>query len=285
MKRLTWQLILGSLGLVVVLAGCNFPGRATETAFPAAEFTVAAQTVVAELTALAGQATPAATQAQGVLPTATRPSPLTPPASVPTATLALPTATLTVAPTPTESLKLLFEDDFADEIGWFTDETDDYTIAFAEGGYKMSVAVTYANIWSVRNTTYMDVILEVDAARQAGPEDGYYGLVCRQVDQDNYYGLVISSNGFYGIGKMEAGTFGFIKEGVDASGNLKLGANQANRIRAECSGGLLRLSANGKLLAEVEDDDFTEGTVGLMIGVRKQGGLEVLFDNFAVYER
>lgn len=77
----------------------------------------------------------------------------------------------------------------------------------------MSVAVTYANIWSVRNTTYTDVILEVDAARSAGPEDGYYGLVCRQVDQDNYYGLVISSNGFYGIGKMEAGTFGFLKKG------------------------------------------------------------------------
>jgi hypothetical protein len=129
------------------------------------------------------------------------------------------------------------------------------------------------------------VILEVDAAREAGPEDGYYGLVCRQVDQDNYYGLVISSNGFYGIGKMEAGTFEFLKEGVDASGILKLGANQANRIRAECSGSLLRLSANGKLLVEVEDDAFTEGTAGLMVGVRKQGGLEALFDNFAVYER
>jgi hypothetical protein len=129
------------------------------------------------------------------------------------------------------------------------------------------------------------VILEVDAAREAGPEDGYYGLVCRQVDQDNYYGLVISSNGFYGIGKMEAGTFGFLKEGVDASGILKLGANQANRLRAECSGSSLRLSANGKLLVEMEDRDFTGGTVGLMIGVRKQGGLEALFDNFAVYER
>jgi hypothetical protein len=285
MKRLTWQLILGSLGLVILLAGCNFPGRVTETTFPAAEFTVAAQTVVAELTALAGQATPAAAQVQGVAPSATRPSPLNPPGSTPSATIALPTATVTAAPAPTESLKLLFEDDFADEIGWFTEETDDYTIAFAEGGYKMSVEVTYANIWSVRNTTYTDVILEVDAAREAGPEDGYYGLVCRQVDQDNYYGLVISSNGFYGIGKMEAGTFEFLKEGVDASGILKLGANQANRIRAECSGSLLRLSANGKLLVEVEDDAFTEGTAGLMVGVRKQGGLEALFDNFAVYER
>jgi hypothetical protein len=106
-------------------------------------------------------------------------------------------------------------------------------------------------------------------------------LVCRHQDEDNYYALVISPDGTFGIAKNEGGEFTFLQEGA-APGGVILGGDEVNRVRADCVGDSLTLYANGQRLAEVQDDDFTSGDVGLIAGTRAQEGLEALFDNFAI---
>lgn len=44
------------------------------------------------------------------------------------------------------------------------------------------------------------------------------------------------------------------------------------------------LYANGQELADVQNTTFSSGMVGLFEGTRTKEGLEVLFDNFIVYE-
>ena len=268
----SWIALLIMALILTGLAGCNFPGRATE-APPAAEYTQAAQTVVAELTEVVAQPTTIVT----VPPTSLAPSPMPSPT-------AMPVPTATVAPTPTEKLTLVFSDDFSQQVNWYTEQGQDFGFQFAEGGYEIYVNIPFANIWSIRDKSYTDVVLEVDGARLAGPEDGYYGLLCRQIDGKNYYTLVIGSNGFYGIGKMKDGEFDFLQEGQDTKNRIVQGADTFNRIRADCIGNNLRLYANGKLLLELQDDDFASGVTGVLAGTNKQTGLEALFDNFATYQ-
>jgi hypothetical protein len=92
---------------------------------------------------------------------------------------------------------------------------------------------------------------------------------------------VISSNGDYGIAKMEEGEFEFIQEGTDQAGVIKPD-DETNRVRADCIGETLTLYANGQRLLEVQDDDFENGNVGLVAGTRQQPGVQALFDNFAI---
>ncbi len=269
LRRLGWGVLLV---LASGLAGCNFPGRATAMT-PAGQYTQAAQTVQAQITAVIQPAT----QTAGVTLPAASPTPL--PTRPP-----VPTATFTLAPTPTENLKLLFSDDFSSETGWYTEQAENYGFEFLAGGYRIYADVANAKIWSIRDKAYSDIVLEVEAARMGGPTDGYFGLLCRQVDDDNYYALVIGSDGFYGIGKMAAGEFAFIQEGQDTKGIIYPNATEFNQIRADCTGDTLRLYANGQKLIEAQDGEFKEGVTGLIIGTRKQPGLEVLFDNFATYQ-
>jgi hypothetical protein len=273
------RLFVGSMLAVMLagLAGCNFPGRAPETP-PAIQFTQAARTVDAQLTTVAQSATKTPGQVQP-----TKLSPTSLPTAIKTHTPA-PIATSTQAPTPTENLKLLFSDDFSKQVGWFTEQGEDYGFEFIADGYRIYVDRANANFWSTRDKTYTDTVLEVEAARMAGPADGYFGLLCRQIDSKNYYALVIGSNGFYGIGKMTDGDFIFLQEGQDTKAVINPGATVFNKIRADCIGDTLRLYANGEKLMELQDSDFQEGVTGLLVGTRKQPGLDVLFDNFATYQ-
>jgi len=191
----------------------------------------------------------------------------------------------TLAITPTENLKLLFSDDFSSEVGWYTEQGEKYGFEFIADGYRIYVNIPQAEIWSIRDNTYSDVILEVEAARMAGAKNGYYGLICRQVDDKNYYALVIGSDGFFGIGKVEDGELTFIQEGQDTAGVIYPDAATFNKIRADCIGDKLRLYGNGKLLVQAQDGSYQEGDTGLIIGTRTQPDLEVLFDNFATYQQ
>jgi hypothetical protein len=275
-------------------ASCNFfssPAVATPTSD--AIYTQSAQTVEAALTGSAatfpvqpvtntpvilGTTSPDGTAAATPTPEPTA-AQTAEPTAAPTTEQAAPPPVETAPPAGTP----VFEDDFSRKVGWHTDENDDFGFEFSDDGYRMYVNLIDAAIWSVRNLEYADVILEVDAARTAGPESGYYGLTCRNQDGNNYYALVISSDGTYGIARNLDGEFEFLHEGVAQPGVIR-GGSEADRLRADCIGETLVLYANGQRLAEVQDASFDTGDIGLVAGTRSEPGLEVLFDNFAIYE-
>jgi hypothetical protein len=121
-------------------------------------------------------------------------------------------------------------------------------------------------------TIISDVRLEVDAVQTSGPENGTFGLVCRHLSGDDYYALVIGSDGYFGIGLVENGDkIRWLQEGSAPAGLIKPG-EAANRIRADCVGNILSLYANGQKLAEVLDDTFAAGDTGLLAATRKESG-------------
>jgi len=283
-----WFTRLLCITLAGLLTACNFPGRSQP---PVQEDdairTQAAETISAQLTnqASVGLITGTPGGSAGL------PSPTPLATQVPTSTLA-PTlaATQTALPSPTlpaeptREARLVYEDDFSEDRGmWYTETKDDFGFKYVDDGYQLYINILNAPIWSIREYDSTDIIVEVEAALQEGPEDGYYGVVCRHQGEDDYYALVISPDGSYGIAKMEDGEFEFQAEGNDQTGAI-LGGNASNRVRGECIGETLTLFANGKKLLEVQDDDLLSGDVGLLAGTRLSGGIEVLFTYFAILE-
>ncbi len=126
--------------------------------------------------------------------------------------------------------------------------------------------------------------LEVDATKTAGPENGYYGFICRfNQEARNYYALVVSPDGTYGIAKSENNEYEFLQQGTAPAGVIQAGET-TNQIRADCLGDTLTLYANGQQLLQVEDDDFETGWIGLVAGTRGQPDFAALFDNLTILQ-
>ena len=279
----TWYSRLSCLALAVLLAACNLPGRSQSTLEDDdAIRTQVAETISAQLTAQVGPGE--ITGTPGVLsPTALPTQP--PPTLAATQTVApSPTLPPTLPPEPPREARLVYEDDFGKDNGWwYTETNDDFGFKYVDDGYQIYINILNAPIWSIREVSTEDVIVEVEAALLEGPQDGYYGVVCRHQGEDDYYSLVISPDGSYGIAKMEDGEYEFLAEGHDQSGIIK-GGDAPNRVRGECIGETLTLYANGQKLLSVDDDDLLSGDVGLLAGTRLSGGIEVLFTYFAILE-
>jgi hypothetical protein len=178
---------------------------------------------------------------------------------------------------------VLFQDDFSDKAGgWTTLQADNKLIAYDQGGLRFFMNQSQFDYWSRPGLRFSDVHIEVDAAKKAGPDDNDYGLICRYQDENNFYSLLISSDGYYGISKMQNGEHSLIgADGMQVSQAITKG-DGVNRISADCIGSTLSLSVNGKKLFEVKDTDFSSGDVGLIAGTADQPGVDVVFDNFIV---
>jgi hypothetical protein len=178
---------------------------------------------------------------------------------------------------------VLFQDDFSDTAGgWTTLQAENKLIAYDKGGLRFFMNQSQFDYWSRPGLRFSDVHVEVDAAKKAGPDDNDFGLICRYQDENNFYSLLISSDGYYGISKMHNGEHSLIgAEGMQVSQAINKG-DSVNRISADCVGSTLSLSVNGKKLFEVKDTDFSSGDVGLIAGTADQPGVDVVFDNFIV---
>ncbi|MCI0519900.1 MAG: hypothetical protein L0Z70_06540 [Chloroflexi bacterium] len=261
------------------LVGCNLDGApAAPTLDAQAVYTQAAQTIIARVTQEAPSETTAAPPVEQPTQPAVTETPL--PTLEPTAT---PPPTPTATPTAAPVVGAIFYDNFEEDENWYVMDEGDFGFEYVEGKYLIWVDLYQAPIWSVREEGDDDVILEVDAYRQDGPAKGYYGLVCRHSGEENYYALVVGENGDYGIAILDDGEFSFLKKGQDEAGIIQSDGSP-NHIRAECIGETLKLYANGQALTEVWDDTHTEGEAGLIVITRTESGLDVLFDNYAVYE-
>lgn len=266
------------LSLFLVLAACQ-PAPAT---LPSAEqdalFTQAAQTVIAQLTAAAPAATATSAPVATDTPAAS-PTEISSPTPAPTMT---PEPTETPPPTATQTPipNVIFEEDFEAGTGWFEQEEDNFAFEFVDGAYRIRNEFYDAAVWSIREMGIDDVYLQVDASLSDGAESGFYGLICRHVDEDNFYALLVSPSGRYGIGIHEDGEFIYLIEGTNPE--VIQSGSAVNRVGGECVGDSLTLFANGQQLAQVTDSTFDEGEIGLVVKTTLDEEMEAIFDQFIV---
>jgi serine/threonine protein kinase len=197
---------------------------------------------------------------------------------------AKPETTITPSPIPTPPAEtVLFADDFSDPTtGWPTIRNAQGLYAYQSDGYHIAVNGGNAVLWAKTNRDDSDVSIYTDARPIINGTNGYYGLLCRIQDDRNFYYFVVQSNGSYTIGKYKDGGFqSFFPEGWRTSSDIKHG-DQANRVKADCYGSVLRLYANGILLGEAADQEFNAGFSGLIAAALDSPQFEVVFNNFLI---
>lgn len=179
---------------------------------------------------------------------------------------------------------VLFQDDFSDPAsGWDQVVSDDgIQMDYSEGAYRIRIAGDHRTAWSSAGLEFIDSNVETDARWVDGSGDDDYGLVCRGIDQGNFYFFAISSDGYYGIGKVKDGLPELINSPAMLPSEYIAQGRDTNHLQAACVGDRLSLTVNGKLLAEVRDADFQRGAVGLIAGTLDDGLTVVDFDNFSV---
>jgi hypothetical protein len=178
---------------------------------------------------------------------------------------------------------VLFQDDFSDpSSGWDRVNVEAGVTDYLDGAYRIFVNTSDSDVWANPGLKFDDVYIEVDATKIGGADDNDYGVICRYQDSDNFYFFVISSDGYYGLGKVSQGKQRLLgMDSMPPSEVIKKG-NVTNHLRAGCVGNTLSLAINDELLIEEADPDFTSGDVGLIAGSFSEAGVDIHFDNFVV---
>jgi hypothetical protein len=186
---------------------------------------------------------------------------------------------------PPQPGETILWDDFSNSNnGWNTWNEDGSVVDYNSGGLRFYINPLNFDYWSTFPLNLKDVQVDVVASRVTGPDDNHYGIICRYKNRDNYYSLLISSDGYYGIVKVKDGNYSLLTgEDMQFSEAIQQGES-TNYLRAECIGQNLILYVNGQKIAVANDTDLASGRVGLIAGTYGVEGVDILFDNFAVYQ-
>lgn len=180
----------------------------------------------------------------------------------------------------------LLADDFTDTTGGWLRQTDaEASTDIIDGEFRIQVYVPRLAVFTYTNQPLRDVVITVEVYSPAtAPIDNLMGVVCRRRDDQNYYFMGVSADGYYGIGRVQAGVETLIHR-PDANWDQSdaiLQNDARNQLAARCVGNTLSLSVNGVLLAETTDSAFNRGSVGLYGRSFREGQVEVRFDNLVV---
>lgn len=189
-------------------------------------------------------------------------------------------------PAPCDEGGTLFNDDFSQErdCGWALYDRGGAEAEVSDGALRITTAQPGEIWWTNPGRTLSDVILTATVEAVNGPADNAFGLICRYQSPDNFYLFLISSDGYYTVGKYQSGSDQIIyltEEGqYQFSEAITQGtAGISNELRATCIGDELTLSVNGTQLASVTDPTFVTGDIGVAVSTFEPGTLQVAFDN------
>ena len=125
--------------------------------------------------------------------------------------LACDTSSVSIAAKPAAAQtpgQMLYQDNFSDpNSGWDVWEDNISSAAYSDGGLRVVVNKAQYDFWSRPGKRFVNARIAVEAAQQGGPDNNYFGILCRFKDRDNFYALVISSDGYAGILKVKEGQY------------------------------------------------------------------------------
>jgi len=178
---------------------------------------------------------------------------------------------------------ILYQESFADNTsGWDRILNDGGIMDYDSGGYRMLIRQPKMNFWSTPGKYFGNVRVEADVTKLNGPEENRAGVMCRY-QNGNYYFFIISTDGFYAIGKFTNGQAILIGQESMLPTDL-IQADGVNHLRADCLGDSLIFYVNFTQVAAVQDADFQAGDVGLLAGSFTEPGVDMMFHNFVVIQ-
>lgn len=176
---------------------------------------------------------------------------------------------------------LPWEEDFSAPGAWKLESDAAARVAVEEGVLRVSVAAANQLAWASAGKDLGDFHLTVEAAQVAGPDDNEYGVLVRMQDPRNFYAFSVSGDGYFLVSRFRDGVRQPLGADWTPSDAIHPGV-ATNLLEVTAQGNRLTFTVNGRLLAQVEDDHFSHGDIGLYAGSFYEGGVEVHFDNLRI---
>jgi hypothetical protein len=292
----------------MILGACKLPVSQIPTLQPQnVAYTAAAETIAAQLTAIANPATQAIYEASPV-PGMLTSSVLIPSETLPATSTPLPTSTTIPTDTPLPSTSTpsalsptqtgiypmgslgdpTWEDNFLDGTNWPLYNDVHIQMEVDEGKLRMTALIPNRENpwdgWMVSQPILSDFFLQVTVTPSECTGLDRYGLLARAtVDASHSYLFGFSCDGQYSL-RIWNGSFFVTLVEWTASEYIHPGAEQTNQLGFKAQGNELSLYANGQLLTELEDSSFSEGAFGLFIGAVNTASFSVFFENVAYWD-
>lgn len=150
--------------------------------------------------------------------------------------------------------------------------------------YRITVSGSNTFIYSAAEVLIDDVRVESDMTKISGSPDDGWGLFCRFTDKDHFYAFMIFSDGRYSIDKVRGGQWLPLGAPEPEFSEALQQGGASNHLRIDCNGDVLTLEANGQLVAAVKDSEYKTGQVGMFASVFEGMGIDILFDNLAIFQ-
>ena len=175
-----------------------------------------------------------------------------------------------------------FYDDFSDQCsGWEIDESPDTTYGYREDAFFFELKDTDLIALSNPGLSLSDVVIDVRTIQTTSAGDNSWGVICRYLDFDNYYGFEISDDQYFTIYAFLNGEYVTLYEWSPLN-SIASGDGANNRLSASCVGDELGLSLHGQEIASVMDGSLTAGDIGLTASTYDGGHAAVRFDDLRV---
>lgn len=289
MKRIT----LLSIIILVLLAGCNLPGRSTTPDSGAVATMVAA-------TLNAGGITPA-------IPPTSAAGSTTIPTGAATPDLSTATLTPTITETPTQTITPTSTTDTSDprnSLGspsWKNTLDNGSAFGLGAGGYEddytrigigsgvmtlTSLTATGARGWRLTSQQPRNFYLEATFRTVSCSGADAYGLVFRAKDYSSGVGYYtnLTCGGNFGFSRWDtSATVSFLVSNT-YSNFIQAGPGQTNRLGIMATDSHFRIYANGKLLQELDDSSFPNaGFIGVYTAGLTTAGATVELDEISLW--
>ncbi len=177
---------------------------------------------------------------------------------------------------------LLLEKDFSEDDTWEVYKDKDTSLRTIDGVYRMTLQGDLYT-WGLNEQEHSDAIIEVETSQLSEILNNHYGVICRADPDGSGYYFFISGDGYYSIYK---GVENQIDEIVEWTFTDAINQGQENNsIVAVCVDDYLALYANGVLLAEANDDEYSSGFAGFSIGSSEEDAdTDIAFDNLRIWD-
>jgi hypothetical protein len=152
-----------------------------------------------------------------------------------------------------------------------------------DGALEGAVVANRGYIWSLGHNLSRDVAIQATVQQTQGIAGNGFGVMCRADADGNGYYFLISSSGYYSI----------LKGAADQNDPIRLvdwqfshaihQSEESNELSAVCVENYLSLSVNGRFLAEVRDNEFDAGKLGVTLAAVEDTAW-VRFDDIIIRE-
>ncbi len=179
--------------------------------------------------------------------------------------------------------EVLLQDDFKDDTtGWEIVNNVYELKGYSSEGYLISINNKGGRSISTTGLQFNDVKVQVETHKLTGSNDSYLGIVCRYQDSQNYYRFFVTPDGYTGLVRVVNGESSTLPGGKMMYNHDVNQDDDKNLLEVFCVGNQLSLLVNGKLAVTAEDEQLSNGDVGIFAETGQSGAGSFVFNNLIV---